>query len=302
MNKVCILGIDGFTGRHLQEYIHTHNLTQNFEFFGYSRTPVTGGDFPTTVLESTNRNALAAALTKLKPHYIINLIGSPKVDTVDQAIALNASISQWICEIVLENKIPIKNLLAIGSATEYGQAQNLPIQESHPTLPESYYGLAKSWQTQLLTYFNKKEQLPVSVARTFNIIGQGLPIYLSIGSFAKQIQEAEDGEVIRVGNMETRRDFLAIDDVVAAYWKILTQAPTGNVYNVCSGKSYSVKELLEHLITASGKKITIRSDAKLHRLKDQLDVFGDSTKLQEATDWKPRTDIFETLKLMVKPE
>lgn len=300
MDKVCILGIDGFTGRHLQEYIRVNNLTQKFEFFGFGRRANPSQVFSVEIMEATNRKVLVAALTKLKPQYIINLIGSPNVDTVDQAITLNASISQWVCEIVLENKIPIKNLLAIGSATEYGQAQMLPIQESHPTLPENYYGLAKSWQSQLLMYFNKKENFPVNIARTFNIIGDGLPAFLSIGSFAQQIRKATDGTVINVGNVETRRDFLAIADVVDAYWKILTQAPTGNVYNVCSGKSYLVKELLEHLISASGKKIAIHNEANLHRLRDQRDVFGDNTKLRSAVDWKPQIDIFETLSRMVQ--
>lgn len=300
MDKVCIFGIDGFTGRHLQDYIQKNELTKKFEFFGFSRTANTGEVFPIGTLEATNRDALATTLTKLQPEYIINLIGSPKVNTIDQATSLNSSISQWICEIVIEKKIPLKNFLAIGSATEYGQAQTLPINESHPIQPENYYGLAKSWQSQLLMYFNRKDNLPVNVARTFNIIGEGLPTYLSIGSFAQQIKEAKDGTVIKVGNMETRRDFLAIEDVVDAYWKILTQAPSGNVYNVCSGKSYSVKELLQHLISSSGKKITIQSEAQLHRLRDQLDIFGDNTKLRSAVDWAPRIDIFETLSQMVK--
>jgi GDP-4-dehydro-6-deoxy-D-mannose reductase len=300
MDRVCIFGVDGFTGRHLQKYIRTMNLTQEFEFFGYSRKTIPNEAFPISVLEATNRNDLSAAIIKLKPQYIINLIGSPQVSTIDHAVTLNAGISKWICEIITENKIPIKKFLAIGSANEYGHAHNLPIQETHPFHPISYYGLAKLWQTTILQFFYRTAGIPINIARTFNIVGSDMPSYLSIGSFVEQIRKASNGTVIKVGNLETRRDFLAIDDVVDAYWKILTNAPAGNVYNVCSGKSYAVSELLTHLINASGKNIKIQSEPELSRTQDQIDIYGDNLKLRSAVKWVPSTDILVALTKIVK--
>jgi len=300
MDKVCIFGVDGFTGRHLQEYIRKHNLKEKFTFFGYSRKAVKSKDFPITVLEATNRDALSVTITTIQPHYIINLIGSPQVSSIDQAVTLNATISKWICEIITENKIPIKKFLAIGSANEYGQIQTLPVSEEHAMQPTTFYGLSKSWQTLILQFYFRTEGIPVNIARTFNIIGSDMPSYLSIGSFVEQIRNASDETIIKVGNMETRRDFLAIDDVIDAYWKILMYAPAGNVYNVCSGKSYAVRELLSHLISVSGKKINIKSEPELARTLDEIDIYGNNAKLRSAVNWTPGTDIIDTLTDMVK--
>ncbi len=286
MDKVCILGIDGFTGSHFLDYIQTHRLAEQYDFFGFSRTP-THVHIPISALSATDRGALSATLKKLQPQYIVNLIGSPQPATLEAAVALNATISQWICEITLEEHLPLKKLLAIGSAAEYGVPESLPITELHPLQPVSMYGLAKAWQTQVLSYFHRKHSLPINVARTFNIIGSGMPNYLSIGSFAEQIRTLGDVGKLLVGNIESKRDFLNINDVIDAYWKILIDAPSGEIYNVCNGSSLSMREILQTMIKASHKNITIHLDQQRVKRHDVPDIYGDNQKLQQATNWKP---------------
>lgn len=299
MDKVCILGVDGFTGSHLLEYIQKHALVEKYAFFGFSRTP-SPSVIPITSLVATDRHALATALESVQPNYIINLIGSPQPPTLESSLALNATISQWACEIVIEKKLPLKKFLAIGSAAEYGFPEGLPIQETQTLRPISIYGLAKSWQTNVLTYFHRTHGIPIVIARTFNIIGERMPAYLSIGSFAQQIRQSSGNGVLHVGNLESKRDFLTIDDVVDAYWKILLDAPAGEVYNVCSGQSVSMELILKTMITGSGKSITLQLDSSRIKKNDVRDIFGDNKKLISNTSWTPKNNIHQTLVRLVQ--
>ena len=139
----------------------------------------------------------------------------------------------------------------------------------------------------------------VIIARTFNILGNGLSPKLSIGSFVNQIKAIETEGTLTVGNLNTNRDFLDIDDVLDAYWKLLESGVPGETYNVCSGFSLSIKEVLEYLIEQSGKNIAMQIDANLLRKNDIVDFYGDNKKLMDATNWEMHNDIYKSLNEML---
>ena len=117
------------------------------------------------------------------------------------------------------------------------------------------YGITKLFQTQYAEYYFRNFGLPIVVARTFNTFGKGLSKYLSIGSFMAQIDAMSDGGIIRVGNINSSRDFLRIENVVGRYWELLLKGKAGEIYNICSGAPRTIRSILEDLIRESGKSL-----------------------------------------------
>jgi GDP-4-dehydro-6-deoxy-D-mannose reductase len=119
------------------------------------------------------------------------------------------------------------------------------------------------------------------VARTFNTLGKGLSKNLSIGSFMAQINATLDGGSIRVGNINTSRDFLHIANVVSRYWQLLLKGKSGEIYNICSGAPRTIRSVLEDLIRESGKSLKMEIDPSRFKEGDIDSIYGDSSKYEE---------------------
>ena len=117
-------------------------------------------------------------------------------------------------------------------------------------------------------------------------------------NFAKQIALIEKGlhkPVLWVGNLAPRRDFTDVRDIVRAYWLATEKGKPGEVYNICSGKDYSVRQVLSVLLKMTRRKIEVRQDPKRLRPSDVMHLLGDSTKFRQATGWKPKIPFTQTL-------
>jgi GDP-4-dehydro-6-deoxy-D-mannose reductase len=137
------------------------------------------------------------------------------------------------------------------------------------------------YQTLLSGFFFRNYALPTVVARTFNILGEGLSPEVSIGNFMRQIAALPEGGVIKVGNISTTRDFLHISEVSRRYWDLLIKGGPGEVYNVCSGVPRTIRSVLEDLIRESGKMLSFETDPSLFKERDIDSIYGDSTKYDQ---------------------
>lgn len=286
MSKVLILGINGFSGRHFQKYVASRGFMNDFHFSGSDIIENTACTFPFLKANLANKDELEQILTHVNPDYIINLTGSFHNDNFDELFKLNAGITYNLLDLVVKNKLPVKRVLLIGSAAEYGTNAELPLNETSALMPVGNYGLTKVIQTHTAMYFNRNFGLPVSIARTFNIFASDLPVSLSIGSFINQINRMADGGVLFTGNLKSKRDYLPVDNVVDAYWKILMNGLPGEIYNVCSGQSVLMSDLLTLLVKQSGKNIKTEIDPKLYKPIDIPDSYGDNSKLRKL-GWQP---------------
>ena len=187
-------------------------------------------------------------------------------------------MTKKLLDTVLNLTLQKTRILLIGSAAEYGSPKKLPISELEPTRPLSMYGLSKAMQTQSSAqYYADVHGLFVLIARTFNMTGEGISAALAAGAFSRQIASAKDGDTITVGNLETERDFLAVDEVVARYVFLLEHGETGSVYNICSGKPTKMSVLLDEMIRASGKSLDVVVDPSRFRDRDVSRIYGDSS-------------------------
>lgn len=297
MEKTLILGINGFIGRHFMDYIQRNKLCDKYIFVGVDKKRTDDSNqhkIKFIKADIANFAALEKILLSERPDYVINLVGILSANNLNELLGVNVGISKNIFEVILQSHLSVKRILLIGSAAEYGNAMELPIKEDSILAPINEYGLSKAEQTKCATDYIRKG-LNVNIARTFNIVGKNIPTTFSIGNFLDQIKKLDNYGVMHVGNIDTKRDFLDIEDVIDAYWKIITLGKPKEVYNVCSGASVSMKDILNYLINKTGKKITVEVNKNLVRSNDILDSYGDNTKLKVDTGWCNRKDIFRSL-------
>lgn len=296
MDKILVLGSGGFTGKHFRKYVSKYRLTDDYDFLGVDAVTGDTETFPTVSLDLSDPERFLSLIKDFQPDYTLNLVGIFRANNRQTMIDVNFGIGSNLLEWTEKELFRPRKILLIGSAAEYGRSRDLPVGEDHPLRPVNNYGFTKTLQSRLLDYYNNVHPLSVCLARPFNIIGAGISESLSIGAFIKRIRDAEPGAEITVGNLNSKRDFLDIEDIIDAYWKILIHGAPGEVYNVCRGESVSINDVLTALIRISGKKVSFRVDSDLYQSRDLDDSFGDNRKIKHNLNWQPTVDVEESLR------
>jgi GDP-4-dehydro-6-deoxy-D-mannose reductase len=188
-----------------------------------------------------------------------------------------------------------------GSAEAYGRIdpKDMPITESQPLRARNPYGLSKASQEMIAQYYQETFGMNIFLTRSFHYTGPGQPTGFVCSDFAKQIAEIERGmkdPVISVGNLKAKRDFLDIRDVVRAYWVIVEEGRPGVVYNVCSGRSVAIEEVLDTLVGMSHARISVSVDPARLRPVDVPDFVGDNSRLVRETSWRQRIALADSLR------
>jgi GDP-4-dehydro-6-deoxy-D-mannose reductase len=260
------------------------------------------GNYEYISCDPFNTESLFYHIQKIDPDYLLNIIGIFGAENPVDLIQINAQIPFNLLSYFSKNKTSIKKILLIGSAAEYGFPLKNPINEQDPLMPVNPYGLSKVIQTEYFKYFYHNYKLPVCIGRPFNIIGKGISSKLAIGSFYNQIRAIENDGTLLVGNLAPKRDYIYIEDVIKAYWLILTKGSPGAIYNICSGNSISMQQIVEDMIGLSNKKINIKIDTTRFRSNDVADIYGDNTKIQTELGWTCERDIKSAIKSMFQEE
>lgn len=172
------------------------------------------------------------------------------------------------------------------------------LNETAPIGPSSHYGVSKFAQEEVGRLFYETIGLPVLITRAFNHTGPGQSTGFVVPDFARQIALLEREAVAaraRVGNLDTRRDYLDVRDVVDAYLVVMEQGEPGRPYNVASGITWSARELLHMLTEMANIEVEIEVDQRLMRPLDVSYSAGDATRLR-ALGWTPSRDIRDTIK------
>jgi GDP-4-dehydro-6-deoxy-D-mannose reductase len=284
VRRVAVFGIAGFSGKHFERFVAGAGLTDEFQFFGFAKDlngVVRSGAFSYREGNACAESEVLSFVSEVQPAYVLNLIGIFRANTFEELFAVNVGVSRTICEAVRRSNSPVQKLVFVGSAAEYGCPAINPVREDTKPRPVSQYGLTKVYQTLLAGFYLENYGLPAVVARTFNILGEGLSPDLSIGNFMRQIEELGDGGVLKVGNLSTSRDFLHISEVSRRYWHLLMKGEPGEIYNLCSGVPQTVRSILEGLIRDSGKRIAIETDPTLFKEKDIDSIYGDTSKYDQ---------------------
>jgi len=195
---------------------------------------------------------------------------------------------------------PQAAVLLVGSAAEYGPVapEALPVGEDHPCRPVGAYGISKLVATNLALEIARRRSLRVVVARPFNIVGAGVPTTLVVGAILDRLRRALlDGgrPLVRMGNLDAQRDFIAVEDAVDAYVRLIQCGRWGEVFNICSGKPCPVRRVVEQLLSYCSTPIELVVDPTLVRHDDVAVIYGDATKAADAIDFQPRITLSDAL-------
>ena len=190
---------------------------------------------------------------------------------------------------------PKAKFLNIGSSDEYGLAakSGKPLTEDVPCRPQNPYAISKLCAEQMVLQLGKKYGMTVLSTRSFNHFGPGQAKGFVTADFASQIAAIERGEqqpVMQVGDLSAFRDFTFVEDVVEAYVALIENDAAGGVYNVCSGKARSMREVLDALLSLAGTEIVVQPDEKRMRPSEVPYFIGDAERLKSAVGWTAKYD------------
>jgi GDP-4-dehydro-6-deoxy-D-mannose reductase len=300
--RVMITGASGFAGRHLSARLARR---QDLEIIGISsrkRPPIEGVRL--LVCDLRDSDLTRRVLERYQPEIIYHLAGQTYVP---QAFASPAEtlISNVIGQINLFEGCRAAHIdpviVAVTSAEIYGEVggSDVPIEEEQPLNPMNPYASSKAAQDLYAGQYYSSYGMKIVRARPFNHIGPGQSDRFVVASFARQIAEAEVGiaePVLLVGNLDPVRDFLDVRDVVHAYEMIARAEFGGEAFNIASGVGISIKGMLDMLLSEARCQIEVRKDPERVRPADVPVFRGDSTKLRNATGWRPECTLEDAVR------
>ena len=303
--RALVTGSAGFVGRHLINFLlqETELEIVGTIYRRHPQPPYTSPRIQLEQLDLRDEAAVAEILARWRPDVIFHLAGQSNVPvswqhpwpTFDQNVHTQINLFRGIMAAQLTPRI-----LIVGSGEEYGaiDPEDLPINEQAPLRPLSPYAVSKVTQDLLGWQYHRSHQIQAIRVRPFNHIGPGQSELFVASSFARQIAMIEAGlqePVLRHGNLEARRDFTDVRDVVRAYWLIINQGAPGDVYNVGSGRAVSIQHLLDILLSMSRVPIRTETDPARMRPSDTPIIVCDPSKLQQTTHWQPQIPLEQTL-------
>ena len=307
--KVLVTGITGFVGSHLADYILEHHPeVQLYGIYRWrSRTENIDhvrNRFVNLECDLRDANNVRSVLRTIKPDRIFHLAAQSFVpsswrapsESLDTNIIGQVNIFEAVKDLGLDPWIQIAC-----SSEEYGMVYDneVPIKETNPLRPLSPYAVSKVGQDFLGYQYFMSYGMKIVRTRGFNHTGPRRGDVFVCSDFAKQIAYIEKSKkepVIHVGNLEAKRDFTDVRDMVRAYWMSLEgNCKPGEAYNICSGQCWTIQEVLDMLIQLSAVDIRIQQDPSRLRPSDVPILLGDNSRFRKATGWKPTIPFKQTL-------
>jgi GDP-4-dehydro-6-deoxy-D-mannose reductase len=299
MTTALITGINGFAGHHLADLLSRRGR----RVVGIGIEQVCSlADVSYEMVDITDCDSVAGALGRIQPQEIYHLAGVSFPAEADRTPrpALEINITGTVSVIdAMKRFCPKARLLVVGSSKEYDiNAEGLVSENATPN-PANFYGISK-YATELIgLQYHRQYGLDIRFTRSFNHTGPGQSFLFVCSDWARQVAMADCGRSpaeIRVGDTGFEIDFSDVRDVVAAYVLIMEKGKSGQVYNVCSGRTQKLSAVLEYLIGKSTKKITVTSEEKkLREVKTYRKLAGDNSKLRRETGWEPSIPFEKTL-------
>ena len=311
--RSLVTGVGGFAGSHLADYLLADGDAAT-EIWGCDlsgvRRPYLSPRVRLLPADLREPEAARLVIEESQPERIYHLAGQAFVGDSWahpwETIEINLRSQLNLFEAILASGLRPR-VLVVGSAEEYGRTgvSNEPVAEARPLRPDSPYSVSKAAQDLLGLQYFLSHGLPIVRVRPFNHIGPRQSHKFVAAAFASQIAAIEAGQqppVMQVGNLEARRDFTDVRDTVRAYALLLEHGQAGEVYNVGTGATRRIRDLLDVLLGLARVSIRVATDSGRLRPNDLPELVCDPSRLRAATGWEPRIAMEETLRDLLNYE
>lgn len=284
-NKFLITGGKGFIGKHLETFLKNKNIeviAPSSKEFDVTQKQ----DWKTFLLENIT--------------CVIHLAGRTFVpdswEKPDEFISMNFQGTVNAVEFCRIKNIPMVFI----SAYIYGKPKKLPISEGDEVNPNNPYAESKYISEQVCEFYARNFNLNIAALRLFNVYGPNQKENFLVPHIINQVKNS-DKEIIEILDLTPKRDYVYIEDVCDAIYKVAEKNSGYNVYNIGSGESYSVKEVIDIIqeLSETNKEVVSKQQVRPNEMND---VVADIAKIFDDIGWKPMTEFRDGLKRCIEQE
>ncbi|MEW6989401.1 GDP-mannose 4,6-dehydratase [Colwelliaceae bacterium 6441] len=289
MKKVFITGIEGFTG----SYLANSFKAKGYQVYGSSKSAKSSKDVFTCDILDTNK--LSKIIQKVGPNFVVHLAANAFVNTKDVNALYNVNLlgTNSLLQAVVSANVECNKILLVSSANIYGDSSESPIDENAPINLKNHYAASKRMMEMSAELFSS---LPIVIARPFNYTGLGQDNKFLIPKVVEHFKSKSP--VIELGNIDVYRDFSDVRDLVSSYVRLLESEADSGIFNFCSGKETSIKEVISILEDISQHKVEVKINPEFVRENEIKSLVGCENKLRAVIGDTSKHSLKETLEWM----
>lgn len=281
--RVLVTGLDGFTGRYVERELLAH-----------------GHEVQGLMSDLLNADDLAAEVKAKQPEAVIHLAAIAFVGHGGTSAFYQVNLigTRNLLEALARHAPRVKSILIASSANVYGNSKAEVLSEETPLMPANDYAVSKLAMEYMAKLWLDK--LPLFIVRPFNYTGIGQSEDFLLPKITRHFLRQEP--FIELGNLDVWRDFSDVRAVAEAYRRLIDAKPVGQVMNVCSGKTHSLREVLSIVEKITGHKMDVRVNPAFVRANEVRSLCGDATRLRSLIGEWASPPLEETLGWMLEPE
>lgn len=298
MSRILITGADSFTGRRLSATLHE----AGHEIHGLVREPIgntVANVHELHVADLADTAALNMIVRHVRPQKVAHLAAISFVahDDVAAIYATNVVGTRNLLQALAQSKVLLESVLLVSSANIYGNTRGGMLNETTAPAPANDYAVSKLAMEYVAHLYATR--LPIVITRPFNYTGVGQADSFLIPKIISHARR--HAPYIELGNLDVARDFSDVRTVVQLYQRLLdTPAAVGQTFNVCSGKAWTLSEVLAMVQQLSGHCLDVRVNPAFVRANEVQTLLGSRAKLDAAVGVAPELTLQDTLRWMLQ--
>jgi GDP-6-deoxy-D-talose 4-dehydrogenase len=291
LKRVLITGIRGFTGTYVRDELER----LGFEVWGtVVEKPSSEREITASLLRV---DELTSAVQEAKPSVVIHLaaVSSVSHQDIQELYSVNIAGTRNLLQAITDSGTKPQSVILASSANVYGNSYDGIIDESVTPKPENDYAVSKLSMESMAKLWSR--ELPITIVRPFNYTGVGQSLNFLVPKIVDHFRREE--KKIKLGNLDVYRDFSDVRTVGWFYGQLSIRPTPNEMFNISSGSSHSIADIILTLQEITGHRIEIEADPTLMRGGEVSRLKGDSTRLRSHTGNPPEISFRETLSWML---